>query len=322
MTAFDVFNGDADGICSLIQLRLAAPKPEAINVTGVKRDISLLKRVSASAGDQVTVLDISLDKNRDALRQLLERGAEVHYIDHHFAGEVPEHPGLTTRINTEPNVCTSMLVNRELQGQFIHWAIAGTLGDNLASSAQVLADKASLSSDDFAKLQSLGTCINYNAYGATIDDLHFPPEDLYQRLLLYPDPLAFVDDDKDTFPKLSQGYVDDLARARGANRLLDLPHAAVVGLPNEPWSRRVSGVFGNELANDAPDCAHAVVTEGDQGLLVSVRAPINRRYGADDICRQFETGGGRKAAAGINQLPADQLDRFIQTFSDYYASRA
>ncbi len=321
MTAFDVFNGDADGICALIQLRLAKPEPDAVNVTGVKRDISLLQRVSASAGDQVTVLDISLDKNREALEVLLERGAEVHYVDHHFAGEVPEHPGLTTRINTEPNVCTSMLVNRELSGQYINWAIAGTLGDNLATSAQALADKAEVSPESFAKLKTLGTCINYNAYGATVEDLHFPPEDLYQRLLPYPDPLAFVDDDADTFPKLQQGYEDDLARARGASRLLDLPHAAVVGLPNAAWSRRVSGVFGNELANQAPDCAHAVVTEGDRGLLVSVRAPVNRRTGADDICRQFETGGGRKAAAGINQLPPDQLDRFIQTFADYYASR-
>lgn len=41
----DIFNGDADGICALIQLRLAYPA-EAQLVTGVKRDIVLLSRVS------------------------------------------------------------------------------------------------------------------------------------------------------------------------------------------------------------------------------------------------------------------------------------
>ena len=71
MAFFDVFNGDADGICALQQLRLAEPC-EATLVTGVKRDIALLGRVRAGPGDEVTVLDISLDKNRDALLGLLE----------------------------------------------------------------------------------------------------------------------------------------------------------------------------------------------------------------------------------------------------------
>ncbi len=63
---FDVFNGDADGICALHQLRLAEPVNSEL-ITGPKRDISLLKRVQARAGDRITVLDIALSKNRDAL---------------------------------------------------------------------------------------------------------------------------------------------------------------------------------------------------------------------------------------------------------------
>ena len=46
---FDVFNGDADGLCALHQLRLAEPADSEL-VTGPKRDISLLKRVNAAAG--------------------------------------------------------------------------------------------------------------------------------------------------------------------------------------------------------------------------------------------------------------------------------
>ena len=45
MTHFDVFNGDADGLCALHQLRLAAPL-ESDLVSGPKRDIGLLARES------------------------------------------------------------------------------------------------------------------------------------------------------------------------------------------------------------------------------------------------------------------------------------
>ena len=38
MTCYDVFNGDADGICALQQLRLREPR-EAELVTGMKRDM-------------------------------------------------------------------------------------------------------------------------------------------------------------------------------------------------------------------------------------------------------------------------------------------
>lgn len=59
MAHYDVFNGDADGLCALQQLRLANPKSSQ-RVTGPKRDIALLERVNAKAGDSVTVLDISM----------------------------------------------------------------------------------------------------------------------------------------------------------------------------------------------------------------------------------------------------------------------
>lgn len=55
---FDVFNGDADGICALHQLRLNEPLDSEL-ITGVKRDIELLNRVSVKSGDNVVVLDVS-----------------------------------------------------------------------------------------------------------------------------------------------------------------------------------------------------------------------------------------------------------------------
>ena len=103
MTDFDVFNGDADGICALAQLRNAEPR-DARLITGVKRDINLLQRVEPGAGARLTVLDVSLDKNRSDLERALAAGAEVFYCDHHFAGDIPDHPNLHTLINTAPDV--------------------------------------------------------------------------------------------------------------------------------------------------------------------------------------------------------------------------
>jgi hypothetical protein len=94
----------------------------------------------------------------------------------------------------------------------------------------------------------------------------------------------------------------------------------VVKLPDEPWARRVSGVLGNELANRNPDKACAIVTQqADGGYLVSIRAPLNNRTGADELARQFPTGGGRKAAAGINALPSNQLDEFLTAIAEFWS---
>ena len=88
---YDVFNGDADGICSLHQLRLAEPAPDAVLVTGVKRDIALLERIRDAQNSIVTVLDISMHVNGKSLQNLLNRNNEVVYIDHnhfHMVGDV------------------------------------------------------------------------------------------------------------------------------------------------------------------------------------------------------------------------------------------
>ena len=90
-------------------------------------------------------------------------------------------------------------------------------------------------------------------------------------------------------------------------------------LPSAAWARRVSGVFSNDLVRAFPARAHAVLTERDDGaFLVSVRAPFDRRTGAETVCSQFATGGGREAAAGINCLPAEELDQLIGALATEY----
>jgi hypothetical protein len=311
MTSIDVFNGDADGLCALHQLRLNNPQ-DSVLITGVKRDISLVRQVNSQPGDCVTVLDVSLDKNREALLKVLNGGAKVEYIDHHFPGDIPDHENLTTHIDTSAEICTGLLVNQLLNSQFLPWAVTAAFGDNLLAAAKTAAEPLNLDSEKLKELETLGTLLNYNGYGSHLDDLYFAPADLYRRLQPHADPFTFIHED-DAFKTLSEGFASDHAKALSINAERQTDSTAIYRFPNEPFARRISGVYANELAQHNPGRAHALLSELDDGsYLVSVRAPLDNRTGADELCRQFETGGGRKAAAGINRLPADEIERFAE----------
>jgi len=317
---YDVFNGDADGICALIQLRLAHPLNSTL-VTGIKRDIQLLKKIAAGSGDQLTVLDISLQKNTDQVKNFLELGAKIFYADHHQAGDTPHHPNLTALINTSSDTCTSLIINQHLQGQFPLWAITAAFGDNLHKSAEQLAKTLNIHSDILGQLEKLGTYINYNGYGSCIADLHFAPDKLYQEMASYTSPLDFITNNPLIYNQLEQGYLEDMRSAEQTQAEYDNDKIAVYILPDETWARRVSGVFSNDLANQYPDRAHAVLTfTPDNDYQVSVRAPLNNKTKADELCASFATGGGRKAAAGINHLPKNSLGYFIAQFEKTYSS--
>ncbi len=319
MAYIDVFNGDADGICALTQLR-NANRVDSTLVTGVKRDIELLDKVNAEAGDIITVLDVSMDKNRAGVERALAGGAQIFYVDHHYAGEIPQNPRLTAIINEAPDVCTSLLVNGHLQGRFSAWAVVGAFGDNLKSSALALAKNLTLSADELSLLENLGTYINYNGYGENIGDLHFAPADLFRCVSPYANPLDFVRDSRAQFEKLENGYRDDMASAAAIQPEVATERAAVFMLPNQAWARRVSGVYSNDLTNQFPARAHAVLTEKSNGnYLISVRAPLKNKTGADELCRRFPTGGGRAAAAGVNDLPKAELQNFIDQFTAFYS---
>ena len=318
MSHFDVFNGDADGICALQQLRLAQPR-EAALVTGLKRDIALLARVRAQAGDSVTVLDVSLDRNRAALLDLLARGVEVRYFDHHFAGALPRHPLLRAVIDTAPDVCTSLLVDRALVGAHRAWAVAGAFGDNLAAVAEPLGRSAGLDDEALRRLRALGEAMNYNAYGDDESDLLVPPARLYTTLRPYADPLEFAAREP-LVAALVARRREDLAQAEALASVQPRPGGTLYRLPDAPWARRVQGSFANALSQRVPDRAHAVLREtaGD-AFVVNVRAPRGAAAGgADTLCRRFPTGGGRAAAAGIDRLPRERERDFLAAFDAAY----
>jgi hypothetical protein len=313
MPFYDIFNGDADGICALQQLRLEEPRATKL-VTGVKRDVRLLDRVVAAPGDELTVLDVSLKTNADEVARLLAAGARLRYFDHHASGEIPRHANLKAFIDAAPDTCTSLIVDRYLNGRRRPWAVVAAFGDNLVESALRAAMDLDLDERDLLRLRELGECINYNAYGETIEDLHYPPADLYETLSHYSDPRDFIEGEP-VFEVLKNALVDDFERARGAVPAAATPGAVLCVLPDEAWSRRIHGLFANQLAHRDPRRASAVLVATGSGYTVSVRAPIEQPHGADTLCLKFESGGGRQAAAGINRLPESDYARFVAEFT-------
>ena len=71
---YDVFNGDADGLCALQQFRLHNPLDDAHLVTGPKRETSLLCKIPLVEPTDIIVLDVSLRANRSDAERLLRDG--------------------------------------------------------------------------------------------------------------------------------------------------------------------------------------------------------------------------------------------------------
>jgi aminoglycoside phosphotransferase family enzyme/predicted kinase len=316
---FDVCNGDADGLCATVQWRLQHPQPATL-VTGLKRDIALLGRVNAQAGDEVQVFDVSMRRNQAALQRLLQSGAKVRYADHHDAGEIPVHEGLSAHIDLASDMCTSRIVDGLLHGAQRGWALVGIYGDNLRAVADEMATASGFSTAQADALRRLGEAINYNAYGETDADVCMPPAQLFELMLRYPNPLDFMAQEPIATELLGKQQAD-MQAALALQPHWQSPSGALYMLPDAPWARRVSGTFANALVQDAPNRAYAVLTPLSRGgaHVVSVRAPLRHPFGADTLCQRFQ-GNGRARAAGVDALDAMDLPAFIEAFAAYAES--
>ena len=309
MRFYDIFNGDADGLCALHQLRLAEPRAAEL-VTGVKRDVALLARVTPASGDQLTVLDVSLDSNREALLDALRIGARVQYFDHHFAGEIPQHRLLETHIDTSAMMCTSLIVDRHLQGRYRAWAVVAAFGDNLRAQAYSVASGLGLADAQVETLRELGECLNYNAYGQQLADLHFDPAQLYLRMQPFADPLAFRAQAAEV-DVLRNASAQDLQQAL-ALRIESIGNSAVmVIMPDAAWSRRIAGTFANALARRHADRIVALLLRSGAGYQVSLRAPEHGGPAMHLLAQQFASGNGRARSAGIQFLPESDVPRLL-----------
>jgi len=316
----DLFNGDADGILSRHILRLTQPR-EVRRVTGVKRDVELLAKVTEVEGAELTVLDVALSANAEALPGVLEKGNRITWFDHHNPGPIPDHPKLETHIDTSPELCTALIVNRYLGSPQPLWACAAAFGDNLLEVAGKEAQTLGLGVDETEVLKGLGETLNYNGYGLCLADLTVDPHVVSEDLEGQPNPFDYVKRSA-IFQKIARQREADAAAMRSSEVLHAGAEGNCVLLPDSPASTRMSGLYSNELVFSEPDKAHAIFThDAKGGYRISIRAPLSNPRGADELALRFEGGGGRPKAGGVNHLPKDELSRFIREFTDVFQSR-
>ncbi len=319
MKIYDIFNGDADGICALHQMRLSEPL-RSVLVTGAKRDSRLLSRIRPRRGDRLFVFDISFNYNRDDVSRFLKKGVAIDYFDHHFAGSLPRNALLRAHIDASASQCTSPIVDRHLNGKYRLWALTAAFGDNLYEKALRLCRRLCLKPKQIKAISELGEMINYNAYGETAADLYYHPKRLYESLRPYSNPLDFIRNEK-IVARLHENYKNDLHCATRLKPVSRSKAAVVLIQPDKAWSRRVRGVLANYHARKSPDSAVVVITPKEtDAYMVSVRTARQSALSAHEFCSRFDTGGGRHAAAGIDRLPKKKLTDFLKEFHDNFGA--
>lgn len=319
---YDVFNGDADGIFSLIQLQKNELK-ESKKITSFKRDTALLKHISPNSGDLIRSLDIGIDKNFKEVKLFLDQGVKIFFADHHKYEKVPEHKNFENQIFTKSIMCTSKIIANYINKEESIWAVPGIFGDNLYELGLEECKKNNLNSEESLLLKELGELVNYNSYGENIADLNYHPIDVFDELMLYDSPLDLVKEKNSIFFKLKECYSNDLEEViESVEELHNDNYCKVFLLPNKISSRRISGIFGNQKAIEFDNQSILILTYNEDGSYrVSIRAPINQRYGASNIAKKFSGGGGREAAAGINALNPNQLTTLIKSVYEEYEKK-
>jgi single-stranded DNA-specific DHH superfamily exonuclease len=168
-------------------------------------------------------------------------------------------------------------------------------------------------------LRELGECLNYNAYGESVEDLLYHPAELYRRMRPYADPLEFARQAAE-FESLRRAYREDMERAHALPLQQTKDGCVAAFMPEQAWSRRVSGAYANELSQRHAGQAIALLVRSGKGYRVSLRAPRDATRGIDTVAREFESGNGRRAAAGIQFLPEQDVERLLEALERAYAA--
>ena len=282
------FNGDADGICSMVQWGLVHGI-EGNTITGVKRDIELLAKIIPESGDEIICMDISLARNHSRASELSKKGFKITWFDHHLAGE--PIVGLDANIDTSSDVCTAKIVESFL-GIESDWAQVALHGDGLSVHS---------SRPEF---KELGELLNYNGYGADLDDLHFHPEKLMRLCLESKTPSNFLL--TPAFETLKKGFANDMLNVEAI-----VNTGGIYLLPDEAWARRVVGVMAHRINSTGPG-PHVIAIDKGHTLQVSLRG----NEGIGEICSMFG-GGGRATAGGIDALPKEEITALMNEVNSH-----
>ena len=142
--------------------------------------------------------------------------------------------------------------------------------------------------------KELGELLNYNGYGADLDDLHFHPDKLMRLCLESKTPEKFLQ--TPAFETLKKGFADDMRNVESIKEV-----DGIYLLPNEAWARRVVGVMAHRINSTGPG-PHVIAIDKGHTLQVSLRG----NEGIGEICSMFG-GGGRATAGGIDALPKEEI---------------
>lgn len=313
----DVFNGDADGLCALQQYRLNFPML-AHRVTGVKRDIQLLEKISDYENSQLNVFDISFDSNFEGVRQLLARNNRIIFFDHHSASMRFDHPDLELHCNSDSQTCTSLIVCDYTEARYTDWALVGCYGDGLDQKADQLAKQWGYSQLQCAQFRELGRLLNYNAYGDTLSDLYFSPYALAQQMQHYQSAQDFINS-SDVFRVLQQGFASDMQVLADIHPTLQTEKLCLYILPDTASARRLSGTLATKIQQEQAARSVAMLSHIPGGYRISIRSAAPEEKPAALLAQEFMTGGGRAAAAGINLLPVADYAGFSRRFVEYFS---
>lgn len=315
MKYYDLFNGDADGLISLHQYRMFFPK-NSKPISGVKRDVKLLRHMLDVKNSNITVFDVSHRSNMDYVEPILAKGNKITWFDHHEADYYITTSNFRMNLDTDPSCCTSWLVDQYIDGAHRPWTIAGAYGDNLDQLVERINPAFSQQTLDI--LKEVGQTLNYNGYGYEITDLTVDPVDVYNDMKQYESPFKYYMQ-SETFTTIREQMLQDQRDLNSSEIMYDDTHCQVVLLPETKAAIRYSGIYSNQLTTDNPDKAFAVLTRVEGGYRISIRAPKNAPTGASGIALQFPSGGGREKAAGINLLPLKDYDTFLSKFIQQYS---
>lgn len=314
---YDLFNGDADGIVSLHQYRMHFPQHSHL-ITGVKRDVELLRHVTTVTNSCVTVFDVSHKTNKEHARQVLANNNRLVWFDHHQAGMYIPDDNMSMNIDSSPSCCTSMLVDTHVDGLYRPWAIVGAYGDNLHDVVKEMCPLAYLDAHKLSMLQEIGETLNYNGYGNVESDLTVHPKDVYIDLSKYESPFDYRNQSL-VYDKIFHQKCMDSRELETSDVLHQCDAGKIILLPDSKASVRFSGIYSNRLSLNNPDQAFVILTSVDADTYrVSIRAPYNRPYGACSLAENFTTGGGREKAAGVNTLPKNKLKLLISLFEQQF----
>jgi len=301
----DVCNGDADGLCSVLQWRLHDTRESTI-LTLLNNETSLAGRVHTRPGDEFLICDVPLEPNRSTLKKLLDGGARVQYVNHQFTDDVPWHPQFQATVDSSENACSSLIVDRLLHGKYREWALVGTYGKRLTLVADQLATDMGLLGNDKIRLRELGELISYNACVANVKDACIEPAALYDRLSRYPQPMDFLKSES-LICEIDAVRREDIYRASELTPYWQDVDASVYVLPDTPWAHRIASGLDQRIAADDPTRAHAFLRPVENGHFdVKVRAA---RSAAAAI------RGERPCAWVVEHLPQGEIDHFIRAFS-------